>query len=106
MPPMTFPPDWRVSSSQARMLRALIARAPHLVSTDALCLACERPGAEDPVTPDCLKVQMSKLRANLRQAGINVAIVTVRGEGYALETASAALLTEAAERGPAYREAA
>lgn len=106
VPPMTFPAEWGVTRAQSRILRALIARAPHVVSSDALCLAYELPGADAAVQPDTVKVQLHKLRVNLRRAGVAATIKTAWGEGYALDAASAAAVVAAASPGPAFRTAA
>lgn len=96
-PPKAFPAAWRLTPAGSRLLRALMARAPHLASTESLCLALERPGAEEPITPANLQTQVCKLRARLRVHAPGVEILAVWGEGYALDAASAARLDTAGD---------
>jgi len=71
-----------LTSTEYRILELLMRRAPAVVDRKAIA---EHAWADetDPLGSNAIDVQLSRLRAKLRDAGVQ--IVTVRGAGYRLE---------------------
>ena len=73
-----------LTATEYRILELLLRRSPAVVDRKAIA---EHAWADetDPLGSNAIDVQLSRLRAKLRDAAVN--IVTVRGAGYRLETA-------------------
>ncbi len=73
-----------LTGTEYRILEVLLRRSPAVVDRKAIA---EHAWADetDPLGSNAIDVQLSRLRAKLPDAGIR--IVTVRGEGYRLESA-------------------
>jgi DNA-binding response OmpR family regulator len=72
-----------LTSTEYRILELLLRRAPKVVDRKAIA---EHAWADetDPLGSNAIDVQLSRLRAKLRDAGVQ--IVTVRGAGYRVES--------------------
>ncbi len=88
---MWMPPEWKLTAGEAKMVAMLAARAPALVTREALHWHCV-PSAQsdDPADIKVIDVLISKTRSKLKDTGI--VIDTLWGQGYGLSRQDAELV--------------
>jgi len=69
--------------TEGKILRSLMEKCPHVVSQSELFAAVW--GTEVFLDENILQVNMTRLRKNLVEIGLENSITTVRGQGYQLE---------------------
>lgn len=101
-PPILPPLSWGLTRSETRLLSALRAAGPRVLSRErAIAAICDR--FDDLPGPKLIDAHVSRIRTKLRRAGQSIRIQAIYYEGYRLTPESLAALnltlTPDSERG-------
>ena len=99
VPAIVVPAAWGLTPAQTRVLSALLARAPHLTTTEMLLVACEAPGSDELPQRAIVKVHVSRIRAALAEHVPCAVIENRKGHGYLIPIGPAASIKLAIARG-------